>query len=259
MKGVRFASLASTALAVAAFTTLFGAHAADLGPLVTKAPPPLPVYYNWTGFYLGGNLGGSWGHQSEEMLIGGFPIGGVSDHPNGVIGGGQIGYNWQFYNSGAWGNAWVFGLEADIQASSQRATDDFAFLMSPVGPFSGDVADKLEWFGTVRGRVGVAFDRVLPYVTGGWAYGNRKLDGTLTLPAGTTSFSTSSTLTDGWTVGGGIEWAFWDHWTAKFEYLYLDLGNNNNNDDFGLLKTPAGVTTGHFTDNIARVGVNYKF
>jgi outer membrane immunogenic protein len=260
MKSAHFTSLAFTALATTALvTTLFGAaRAADLGPLVTKAPPPLPVYYNWTGFYLGGNLGGSWGRQSEEVFVGGLPIAGVSDHPNGVIGGGQIGYNWQLYNSGTWGNAWVFGLEADIQGSNQRATDDFAFLTSSVGPLSGDFSDKLEWFGTVRGRVGVAFDRILPYVTGGWAYGDRNLNGTLTVPAGTASFSTSSTL-DGWTVGGGIEWAFWDHWTAKFEYLYMDLGGNNNNNDFSALRTPVGITTSHFTDNIARVGVNYKF
>jgi outer membrane immunogenic protein len=261
MKSAHCGSLASTALVAAALvTSLFGAaHAADLGPLVTKAPPPLPVYYNWTGFYFGGNLGGSWGQESQEVFVGGLPISAGSDHPNGVIGGGQIGYNWQFYNSGAWGNAWVFGLEADIQGSSQRATDDFAFLGSPVGPVSGDFTDKLEWFGTVRGRVGVAFDRVFPYVTGGWAYGDRKLDGTLTVPAGTTSFSTSSTLTDGWTIGGGVEWAFWDHWTAKVEYLYLDLGNNNNNNNFDFLRTPVGITASHFTDNIARVGVNYKF
>lgn len=263
MKSAQFASLTCTALAATAIVTTLsgGAHAADLGPLVTKAPPPLPVYYNWTGFYLGANLGGSWGHQSEEVFVDGLPIAVASDHPNGVIGGGQIGYNWQFYNSGAWGNGWVLGLEADIQGSSQRATDDFAFPVSPVGPFSGDLTDKLEWFGTVRGRFGVAFDRVLPYVTGGWAYGDRKLSGTLTVPADTASFSTSSTLTDGWTVGGGIEWAFWDHWTAKFEYLYVDLGNNNNNNNnnFSLLRTPVGITTSHFTDNIARVGVNYKF
>jgi outer membrane immunogenic protein len=260
MKSARRVSLASTALTATLVATLFGAaHAADLGPLVTKAPLPLPVYYNWTGFYLGGNLGGSWGHQSEEAFVGSLPIAAVSDHPNGAIGGGQIGYNWQFYNPGGWGNGWVFGLEADIQGSSQRATDDFAFLASPVGPISGDFTDKLEWFGTVRGRVGIAFDRVFPYVTGGWAYGDRKLDGTLTIPAGSAAFSTTSTSTDGWTVGGGIEWAFWDHWTAKLEYLYLDLGNNNNNNNFDLLRTPVGITASHFTDNIARVGVNYKF
>jgi outer membrane immunogenic protein len=258
MKSAQFASLASTALAATALvTTLFGAaNAADLGPLITKAPPPLPVYYNWTGFYLGANLGGSWGRQSEEVFVDGLPIAAVSEHPNGLIGGGQIGYNWQFYNSGLWGNGWVVGIEADIQGSGQRATDDFAF---PVSSVSGEFTDKLDWFGTVRGRVGVAFDRVLPYVTAGWAYGDRKLNGTVTDPAGTASFSTSSTLTDGWTVGGGVEWAFWDHWTAKFEYLYMDLGNNNNNNNFGLLRTPVSITTSHFTDNIARVGLNYKF
>jgi outer membrane immunogenic protein len=263
MGRVPFASLTSISLAAAAFTatSLVTAHAADLGPMVTKAPPPAPIYYNWTGFYLGANLGGSWGHQTATLFEDGIPADSFTDHPDGVIGGGQIGYNWAFYNGMGWGNAWVLGIEADIQGSSQRASNNFDFLDTVTG-LPGDTAsatDKLEWFGTVRGRIGIAFDRVLPYFTGGWAYGDRKFDGTLTTAAGTTSFSTSSNSTDGWTVGGGIEWAFWDHWTAKFEYLYVEFGNRNNNNTFDIDATPFSVSSGHFTDNIARAGVNYKF
>jgi outer membrane immunogenic protein len=276
MGRVPFALLTSTSLAAAAFaaTSLVTAHAADLGPMVTKAPPPVPVYYNWSGFYLGVNLGGSWGQQTADVFEDGVSVFSASTHPDGVIGGGQIGYNWQFYNSWGWGNGWVLGIEADIQGSGQKETQDFSFLTPGViipGGFGldGDIEDKLEWFGTVRGRIGIAFDRVLPYFTGGWAYGNRKFDGTVTattpagVPIGTaTAFSESSNL-DGWTVGGGIEWAFWDHWTAKFEYLYIDFGNgNNNNLSNFVVVAPSGtvgVTTNHFTDNVARAGVNYKF
>jgi outer membrane immunogenic protein len=271
MGRVLFVSLTCTSAVATAFlaTSVVTAHAADLGPMVTKAPPA-PIYYNWTGFYLGVNLGGSWGHQSADLFEGGEDVFGASTNPNGVIGGGQIGYNWQFYNNWGWGNAWVLGLEADIQGSGQRDTRDFDFLVPALSPdsFAGSVEDKLEWFGTVRGRVGIAFDRVLPYFTGGWAYGNRKFDGTVTaftpggVPIASTAFSTSSNLSNGWTVGGGVEWAFWDHWTAKFEYLYIDFGNRNDNDGNFIVVTPTntfGITTNHFTDNIARAGVNYKF
>lgn len=270
MGRVPFASLTSTSFIAAAFvaTSLVTAHAADLRPMVTKAPPA-PVYYNWTGFYLGVNLGGSWGHDSSDFFDEGTDVFGFSDHVDGVIGGGQIGYNWQFYNGLGLGNAWVLGLEADIQGSSQKRTSDFAFtdLALPNGAtdVTGNVEDKLEWFGTVRGRAGIAFDRVLPYVTGGWAFGERKFDGSLAafVPGAATPFDTvafsSSHSMSGWTVGGGIEWAFWGNWTAKFEYLYIDFGNHDNLNDFALDTNTFSSTQGHFIDNIARAGVNYRF
>jgi outer membrane immunogenic protein len=280
MGRVHFASLTSIGLAAAAIaaTSLVTARAADLKPMVTKAPPA-PVYYNWTGFYLGVNLGGSWGHQSADVFEDGVNVFSGSTNPDGVIGGGQIGYNWQFAPWFGWGTGTVLGLEADIQGSGQRDTHDFSVLAPGVlipalagTGVDGNITDKLEWFGTVRGRIGIAYDRFLPYFTGGWAYGERKFDGTVTafdaatgVPLGTTSFSTSSSLSDGWTVGGGFEWAFWDHWTAKFEYLYIDFGNRNGNNNLNNLEfvtpagTTAGITTNHFTDNVLRAGVNYRF
>jgi outer membrane immunogenic protein len=242
-------------VALLVFSALGCCGVASAADMPLKAPPPpAPVYYNWSGFYLGVNLGGSWGHQSEELFLGGAPVAGRSNHMDGVIGGGQLGYNWQFPGSGVFGgNAWVLGLEADFQGSGQRRDDNFAFT-----GISGDLNDKLEWFGTVRGRAGVAFDHWLPYVTGGWAYGHRTLDGTIGTTTTTASFSNSNTFTDGWTVGGGVEWAFWSHWTAKLEYLYIDFGNNGSNAN--MITTPAvSITTGHLTDNIVRAGVNYKF
>jgi outer membrane immunogenic protein len=265
MGRVLFASLTPRSLAATAFvaTSLVAAHAAELP---VKAPPPAPVYYNWTGFYLGVNLGGSWGRQSGELFDeSGRDIFGFTDHPDGVIGGGQIGYNWQFAPwLFGWGNGTVLGIEADIQGSSERRTDDFTVL-DQTETLTGIFSDKLEWFTTVRGRVGIAFDRVLPYVTGGWATGDRKLSGPLFVgPGGTEDFfSAHSNMTEGWTVGGGVEWAFWDHWTAKFEYLYIDFGNQNNSTLFGPATgapiTPFTLTTDHFIENIARAGLNYKF
>jgi opacity protein-like surface antigen len=102
--------------------------------------------------------------------------------------------------------------------------------------------------------------RVLVYATGGWAFGERKLSGPLTSSnaAGlisTTAFSAASRM-DGWTVGGGIGWAFLGNWTAKFEYLYIDFSGPS---DVAIPGGPFIITSGHFVDNIARAGINYKF
>ena len=257
-------TLAATAFTAASAATVL---AADLPrPVYYKAPPPPPPVYSWTGFYLGANFGGGWGHEWHE-LFNGFPgnsEGTFTHDPQGVIGGGQIGYNWQFAPWFAWGTGTVLGIEADFQGSGQTSKLDGAFTDPIFGPvtFSGGVEDKLEWFGTVRGRAGIAFDRVLWYGTGGWAFAKAKLDdGTLTSsnaggPIAGTTFNTSNSMDGGWTVGGGIEWAFLDHWSAKVEYLYIDFGTRSN------VAIPGGpfiITNAHFTDNVARGGVNYKF
>ena len=258
----------TSSFATAAIAATALAHAADLGPMVPYAPPapapPAPAYYNWTGFYLGGNLGGGWGRESHEIFDGtaGIFQVGVTNQPEGVIGGGQIGYNWQFAPWFGWGTGTVLGIEADFQGSNQKSTTGESFTDPRFGPvtFTGSIEDKLEWFGTVRGRAGMAIDRVLVYATGGWAYGQRNLSGPLTSSnaAGlisTTAFSASSRM-DGWTVGGGIEWAFLGNWTAKFEYLYIDFSNQR---DAVIPGGPFVVTSGHFVDNVARAGINYKF
>ena len=262
MQRILVTSTTVIAISLASGSTVL---AADVARPVYKAPPPVPASYNWTGFYLGVKLGGGWGHESHELFNGipGNSEGGFTHDPRGVIGGAQIGYNWQFAPWFGWGTGVVLGIEADIQASSQTSRVNGAFSDPVFGPvtFSGGVEDKLKWFGTVRGRAGIAFDRVLLYGTGGWAFGQSKLDeGALTSSnaAGliaSTAFSTSNNM-QGWTAGGGIEWAFLDHWTAKFEYLYIDFGNRDN------VAIPGGpfiITSGHFTDNVVRAGVNYKF
>jgi outer membrane immunogenic protein len=238
------------------------AFAADM-PLKAP-PPPAPVYYNWTGFYLGVNLGGSWGHQDATIcdpkpaVVLTVVCSTGTEHMNGVIGGGQIGYNWQFAPIFGWGNGWVLGIEADFQGSGQRSSRDFSVRDGDGDIFSGSVQDKLTWFGTVRGRSGVAFDRTLWYVTGGYAYGNRTFEGTLstTVPLQSVTFSTSKTLT-GWTVGAGVEWAFWNNWTAKFEYLHIDFTNTGG--DINFVNPTASISVDHLRDEVVRAGVNYKF
>jgi outer membrane immunogenic protein len=250
----------SSAVALALSTAV--ACAADLGapapaPIYTKAPMIAP--WSWTGFYLGGNVGYSWGNQSATVTdLSGDPLASSGSNLNGVIGGGQIGYNYQI-------NSIVLGIEADIQGSGQKGDGSFGLPGSPCGPnviacfptpaTLGDDTDKLAWFGTVRGRLGYAAGRLLPYVTGGWAYGNGTVSGTTTTGSTATTYSSSTNYTEGWTVGGGLEWAFADHWSAKFEYLYIDFGNG----PIVPISPTLNLTTGHMTDNIGRVGVNYRF
>jgi outer membrane immunogenic protein len=225
-------------LGLALFASLLAlgtAAAADLpAKMYTKAPAmAAPPPFSWTGFYVGGNVGYSWGRQ--DITVGGVSAGTVK--VNGVIGGGQLGYNWQV-------NQIVLGLEADIQASGQKGD-------GTISPFAAlnvttTYRDKLDWFGTLRGRLGYAADHWLPYVTAGWAFGHGNISGSSTAPV---SFSGSKNYS-GWTVGGGLEWAFRNNWSAKLEYLYIDFGDGPT--------TPV-IATGRLTDNILRVGVNYHF
>jgi outer membrane immunogenic protein len=200
---------------------------------------PAPIYkapmltqvrvYDWTGFYVGGNVGYGWGKQ--DVSLAGAGVG--SPSVNGFLGGGQVGYNWQV-------NQIVYGVEADLQASGQSGSS---------GLGATAYTDKLDWFGTVRGRVGYAFDRWLPYVTGGWAYGHGSISGA----AAGAPFSASSSYS-GWTAGAGLEYALLNNWSVKGEWLYVDFGNGPS------AVTGAGTIGGnHLTDNIFRLGVNYKF
>ena len=231
------------------------ASAADLPvQMVTKAPPPPPPMFNWTGFYAGVNIGGSWGHQDVSLVTAGGTLTN-GNNVNGVIGGAQIGYNWQGY-----GSPWVFGVEADIQGSGQRSTGSFFIpgggVLLVIPPTTIAYEDKLDWFGTVRGRIGYAMGggRFLPYITGGFAYGEGNLNGSGSAVGTPVAFNVSKTYT-GWTLGAGAEWAFWDRWSAKAEYLYIDFGNGPT-----VALTPAfTLTTGRLTDNIGRFGVNYRF
>lgn len=246
-------------LALLASTMFVGAAAAADMPVkapVYKAPVVAPPY-NWAGFYVGLNAGGSWGRQDNSLVtVPGGVVGFTnSDKLNGFIGGGQVGYNWQI-------NQWVLGLEADFQGSGQKSDGSFLIPsiagIAVVPGLTASYTDKLEWFGTVRGRVGYAWDRWLAYFTGGWAFGHGTLSGTgTTTPAGTVLAFSASQDYNGWTLGGGLEWAFMDHWSAKAEYLYIDFGNGPT-----VVANTAGtlaIASGKMTDNILRLGVNYHF
>jgi outer membrane immunogenic protein len=247
-------SVAAVGLATGIGATAFAADLPVKAPIYTKAP--VAPWWSWSGFYLGGNVGYSWGKQSATVTdLAGDPLASSGTNLNGVIGGGQIGYNYQI-------NSAVLGIEADLQGSGQRGHGSFGLPpVCPIGPFvaapppcvttTGVDTDKLEWFGTVRGRLGYAAPgRWLPYVTGGWAYGDGKIDGT----TASTVYSNTH-FYSGWTAGGGIEWAFADHWSTKLEYLYADFGKG----PVVPISPTLNLVTGHMTDNIVRAGVNYRF
>lgn len=262
------------------------ATAADLRAPVYKAPPPVVPVWSWTGFYIGGNVGYSWGRSETDVgyfsTTTGLPIvppaGSVTSADfdmDGWVAGVQAGYNWQTGN-------WVLGVEADFQWTGQDGGADYlcaagpnslACLNGPTFPPPGvtgttlALSQSLEWFGTFRGRLGYTVaPTVLLYVTGGLAYGEVETSGTLTgvtlagLPTGI-AFSDSTTKV-GWTVGAGVEARITGNWTGKIEYLYVDLGSVDGTVS-GLAAVPpfaVGATyTSDITDHILRAGVNYKF
>ena len=206
-----------------AFAT--SAVAADLPPAQTpyyKAPAFVPPPYGWTGFYLGINGGAALGSSSWDTA-GGFNTSG------GVVGG-TVGYNYQF------GRA-VLGAEGDIDWSGISGSTNNG---CPLGCKTSD-----SWLSTARARVGYAADRFMPYVTGGAAFGN--------INASTAGLTTSATNA-GWTVGGGIEFGIAGGWSAKAEYLYVNLGKFNCG-----LNCGAASDNVSFTTNLIRAGVNYRF
>jgi outer membrane immunogenic protein len=257
-----------------------GALAADL-PSRRAAPAPyvaVPVF-TWTGFYVGVNAGYGFSDNTDDVLFvppGTFGVGGFtgtvtsgnSNSRDGFVGGGQIGYNYQF-------GQFVVGLEADIQAAdlSSSRNNGLAVLagtgLAPVGFVYANQFDRgIDWFGTVRGRAGVAFDRLLVFGTGGLAYGG---GGNSNTCFGLVNCSNNDDIRTGYTFGGGVEYAFTPNWTVKLEGLYVNLdGNKNANSTLvgvtaagSPVYSPVGTTVGQGRRDdefgVVRVGLNYKF
>jgi len=198
--------------AAASLVIASAAVAADLprGPAPYYSRPAAPAVYNWAGFYAGGNVGYEWGKATN-----------TNTNPSGIAGGLQAGYNWQ-------SGQFVFGVETDIQASS--ADDTFA-----PWKFSNP------WFGTLRGRAGYAMNNMLFYGTFGLAYGDLEGQGG----------AIDETRTElGWTGGVGMEVGLTANWSAKVEYLYMDLGDRHF--------TVTGLDSS-LQASLLRLGINYHF
>jgi outer membrane immunogenic protein len=208
------------------------AVAADLpARMPTKAPAYVRAY-NWTGWYLGINGGYGWGHSKWTDTASGLSTGNFN--VSGGLIGGTLGYNWQT-------GPWVFGLEGDGDWSDIKG--------STTTNCTAGCETRNNWLATFRGRAGYAFDRVMPYITGGLAAGD--------VEAGVIGVGRESATRAGWTLGGGVEWAIAGPWTAKVEYLYADLGKMSCSS--AACTNVVGPTDVDFRTNIVRGGINYRF
>ena len=253
-------------------------------PSVYKALPykgpaaygtPIEAPWTWTGFYVGGTIGYGWGKSSTDTVFSDPATAGQLFATNGsrklegAIGGAQGGYNWVAGNM-------LAGVEADLNYSGQRARMRAACpgeVCNPalVGVASdpsvlalSDQGQKLEWFATLRGRLGAAVTPgALAYVTGGLAVGEIMTSGTVFGFDGdgnpVNTIVSSHNTKAGWTVGGGIEGRLAGNWTARLEYLYLDLGTVSTVPTPAANATVATAFNSRVTDNIVRAGLNYKF
>jgi outer membrane immunogenic protein len=226
----------ASALVAAALLSLVGVGAAAAADLPMKAPvmrvdPP----FSWTGFYIGGYAGGLWGDKDWVEVVG--PVPGGSIHPNysGFIGGGQVGFNYQF-------DRWVFGIEGEwggTNASGNTRCISSAAVTCGV---------ELNWVAMLTGRVGFTVDRALIYAKGGGVWVQEDYP----VAPGTPGAITLNNTRDGWTIGGGVEYAFTPNWSAKIEYNYLDLGTNR-------LNFAGAVEDITQRAHIAKIGLNYRF
>jgi outer membrane immunogenic protein len=268
--------IAAGVLAIA----VLNASAADINrkPVLTKAPPvqpaPVSAVYNWTGFYIGGNVGYGWSHRDFSNTITGTSptlhnsaTNSGTDDGKGWLGGGHVGFNYQFLNN------WVAGIEADIDAANISSSTSACFTalvgISICGTRDTDVKD----FGTVRGRLGYAINNVLVYGTGGWAWGHGTnttqitciglgCPGVSTVPATSPAPARVDVNPSGWAAGAGVEWAFVPNWTIRAEYLHLQFdGVTEDRSKSGALQG-LFITT-HVSSNLgidlARVGLSYQF
>jgi outer membrane immunogenic protein len=234
--------------AAVALGTASGTQAADLAARpYTKAPPAVAAVYDWTGFYVGGNVGYGWGGNTDPslslvnpgnagnvttFLTTGFP--GLSSgnqfpnlNPDGVFGGLQIGYDRQF-------GSWVLGVVADIQGADFTASRNALTTLAATGADTTEsLSAKITWFGTVRGKAGFAMGGWLAYGTGGLAYGNTESSiNFICTPGGGgcggISFAgNTSEVKVGWSAGAGISKAFAGNWNVGVEYLHIDLGRSS--------------------------------
>jgi outer membrane immunogenic protein len=242
------------ALASVMSVGLGGLGSASAADMAVKARPmvaPPPVIFSWTGCYIGAEGGGNWGRSRTRVNTTGEPFQDAFDISGGIAGG-EWGCNYQM-------GQFVIGYEGDFSWTNKKGT---AFDGRTAGNALIPITVEERWISTQRGRLGWAWDRVLLFVTGGVAFTDARWSGALLPSAGfAPAFIASDSMRHvGWVVGAGIEYAITNNWSVKGEYLYTDLGSQT-------ICSPACVTPfGPFaarsvslTDNMVRVGVNYRW
>src|SRR5262245_12688310 len=263
-----------SAAAAGSLIVLAPAHGADMPIAKARVAAPVAVW-NWTGFYVGGHVGGGWGDADLALVPGpGWAAAANATTPqwlidngsprlssSGVLGGVQAGFNVQNAN-------WVWGVEADISATNIKASRNTGVLIPPaittLANRSFNERDELNWLATFRGRLGYATQQWLLYITGGAAVGERSFSQIIQVeppPGFNNNRGSTRTTRVGWTAGAGVEYLLARNWSIKGEYLYVDLGRVNVLSDsdtfpgFGLTVN----TSSRLTLHTARVGLNYKF
>ncbi len=229
----------SIAFAAGTVVWICSAQAADLPR--ARAPAPVapvayvPPVYNWSGFYVGGNLGAGFADSSWTD-----PFSGAHDTFNktGFIGGGQVGANWQI-------DALVLGIEGDFDWTGIKASGHDSL--------GNTIGANTQWTSTVTGRVGAAFDRLLVYGKGGVAFAHDN-DSLNTIGGAAASASLTRT---GWTAGAGLEYAFAPNWSAKIEYDYLGFGSETVN--LPTAAFPTYSTGASLNIQEVKAGINFKF
>jgi len=245
---LRTFSLATAALAVAAGSAL----AADLPrrspPPAFIAPPPL---FTWTGVYIGGQIGYAFGNSYSNIPGTGFA---QSSSPEGVIGGAHVGYNYQI-------NQFVVGLEGDVDGLNFSNSNTLGNFYTTGGFYE---STRIPVEGSIRGRVGYAWDRVLFFATGGAAFADiqhqyavSNLQGVLQAVTLVTTYDPNNPYSStrvGWTVGGGVEYALSNNWSVRGEYRYTDFGHSSD-----YLASIGQTITNHIIEHRVTVGFSYKF
>ena len=271
-------------VAAGGITAIVGdASAADL-----PVKAPRVAAYSWTGFYAGVNVGAGWGSRTvgydpnDPLAISLFLAGGApppaSFGTSGALGGIQLGYNLQVSTS------WLVGVEADIDGSGIKGSGSTSGAYAPyfTAPFNAPFQSEIDWLGTVRGRLGyLPTSNLLVYGTGGFAYGRVVQSGSWNTNTGfavTDGFQSincfgnpvcfagsSSGTSTGWTAGAGFEYALWQKWTIRAEYLYVSLGSGGTVTEAVVGPTPGtspssfNANFGRTNFNVVRVGLNYEF
>jgi outer membrane immunogenic protein len=247
---IRKFSLA-TAVLVAASASAFAAD------LPSRRPPPVftPVpLFTWTGFYVGGDVGYAWGYNTTDSSVADGITGSApySSKPNGEIGGVHVGYNYQI-------NQFVIGIEGDVVGSNFNNTGNGYFTNVDGGPVAGVyTSTRIPIEGSIRGRLGYAWDRALFYVTGGAAFGD--IEHQYNDPYDEIGDPNNYRKTKvGYTVGGGVEYALSNNWSVRGEYRYTDYGHMT---DYALSNDFVSGTTpfdNHVQEHRVTVGFSYKF
>lgn len=226
--------------------TVCTAQSADLGPhIYNKAPPIVAPAVNWSGFYIGAHVGGAWANTDITDVSGAASVPGALTRikPEGVFGGGQIGYNWQV-------GAFVVGVEADGGYLGLQKTEPLT------GSTMTFVGTQGRAYGDITGRLGVSFDRALLYVKGGYAIAENPSSFSTPIPLASINRPSS---VDGYVVGAGLEYLLSPNWSAKVEYLRFDFGHQL---DYTVSVIAPGPTVSFkqtLSADTVKVGLNYRF